>query len=142
MALLGGIGGGVTHDALLNVVPAALTNPAYITLSVIFGFIGYHLAYNEAQLFREGFFQLLTVFSLTWYSVAAAEKAAAEALPAVGILLVAVVCATAGRRACRVVTHNPNLLLGRNLHDRSHRERQDLGLAVEAQPPAAQPGHE
>jgi uncharacterized membrane protein YeiH len=32
MALLGGIGGGVTRDLLVGEVPSALTNPAYILL--------------------------------------------------------------------------------------------------------------
>src|SRR5436190_21911564 len=44
MALLGGIGGGVTRDVLANEVPAALTNPAYITLCLAFGILGYFVA--------------------------------------------------------------------------------------------------
>ena len=32
MALLMGLGGGITRDVLVNQVPGALTNPAYITL--------------------------------------------------------------------------------------------------------------
>src|SRR5947208_10525430 len=43
MALLGGLGGGITRDVMVGEVPAALTNPAYITLSLFFGFVGYHL---------------------------------------------------------------------------------------------------
>ena len=66
MALLGGIGGGVTRDVILNQVPGAFTNPAYITLSLIAGVIGYKLAYNDSQLFREGLFQFMTSFSLPW----------------------------------------------------------------------------
>ena len=34
MALLGGLGGGMTRDILLVQVPSALTNPAYITLCI------------------------------------------------------------------------------------------------------------
>ncbi|MDI1459827.1 TRIC cation channel family protein [Catellatospora sp. KI3] len=97
MALLGGIGGGVTRDVLINQVPSALTNPAYITLSVLFGYLGYKVAYGPGQLFREGFFQLMTAFSLPWYAVAAAEKAAAAGIPAIGILVLAIVGPTAGR---------------------------------------------
>jgi hypothetical protein len=47
MALVGGIGGGVTRDLLLNTVPAALTNPAYIVLCLLLGIIGYRRAYAK-----------------------------------------------------------------------------------------------
>jgi uncharacterized membrane protein YeiH len=55
MALIGGLGGGITRDVLLGDVPAALTNPAYITLALLFGLVGYSVAYAQGQLFREGF---------------------------------------------------------------------------------------
>jgi uncharacterized membrane protein YeiH len=57
MALLAGLGGGITRDVMLAQVPAALTNPAYITLALAFGAVGYLLAYSKGQLFREGLFQ-------------------------------------------------------------------------------------
>src|SRR5690349_6121062 len=56
MALLGGLGGGITRDVLLGNVPSALTNPAYITLCLLFGVVGYLIAYKDGQLFREGTF--------------------------------------------------------------------------------------
>ena len=40
MALLGGLGGGITRDVLVGQVPGAITNPAYITLALVFGVIG------------------------------------------------------------------------------------------------------
>src|SRR5215469_12210641 len=46
MALLMGVGGGMTRDVLLNQVPTALTNPVFITVSLIAGAIGYKLAYD------------------------------------------------------------------------------------------------
>lgn len=201
MALFGGIGGGVTRDVMLNQVPSALTNPAYIVLCIAFGWVGYHMAFAKGQLFREGLFQFMTAFSLPWYAVAGAEKAAAAALPAVGILLLAIVGPTAGRFyidlcagvppkhfirsewfvgtalltgmvwiACDVVglsswpaalisvavgfgfrllalhyrweeplaaaptgivVHRPNVLLGRNLHDKTPQELRELGLVVD-----------
>ena len=70
MALLGGIGGGITRDVLVNEVPAAITNPAYITLCVGFGVLGYFIAFSSGQLFREGLFQFMTAFSLPWYAIA------------------------------------------------------------------------
>jgi uncharacterized membrane protein YeiH len=97
MALLGGIGGGVTRDVLVSEVPGALTNPAYIILCLIAGGVGYFLAYGTGQLFREGLFQFMTAFSLPWYAIVGAQKGVNVGLPVVGCLLLAVVGPTAGR---------------------------------------------
>ena len=97
MALLMGLGGGITRDVLVAQVPAALTNPAYITLALAFGVVGYKLAYATGQLFREGLFQFMTSFSLPWYAIAGAQKGIDVALPVAGTLLLAVVGPTAGR---------------------------------------------
>jgi uncharacterized membrane protein YeiH len=97
MAVLGGIGGGVTRDVLLNQVPSAFTNPAYIVLCLAFGIIGYRLAYAKGQLFREGLFQFVTSFSLPMYALVGAQKAESAGLPIVGVLLIAFVGPTAGR---------------------------------------------
>jgi uncharacterized membrane protein YeiH len=97
MALLGGLGGGITRDVLVNQVPGALTNPAYITLALVFGVIGYHIAFAEGQLFREGLFQFMTSFSLVWYAIAGADKGVEVGLPVLGTCLLAVVGPTAGR---------------------------------------------
>lgn len=97
MAMLGGLGGGITRDILLNKVPGALTNPAYITLALAFGAIGYLLAYSKGQLFREGLFQFMTSFSLPWYAIVGAMAAVNAGLPVLGALMLAVVGPTAGR---------------------------------------------
>jgi uncharacterized membrane protein YeiH len=97
MALLGGLGGGITRDVLLGDVPSALTNPAYITLALAFGALGYALAYTRGQLFREGLFQFMTSFSLPWYAIVAAQKGVGQGIPVLGCLLLAVVGPTAGR---------------------------------------------
>ena len=97
MAFLGGVGGGVTRDVMLNKVPAALTNPAYILLCFAAGIVGYKIAFAQGQLFREGLFQLMTSFSLPWYAIAGAQAAEMEHLPVLAALLLAVVGPTAGR---------------------------------------------
>jgi uncharacterized membrane protein YeiH len=97
MALLMGLGGGITRDVLANEVPAALTNPAYITVALVFGVLGYLLSYKEGQLFREGLFQFATSFSLPWYAIAGAEKGVSIGLPIAGVLALAVIGPTAGR---------------------------------------------
>ena len=97
MALLGGLGGGITRDVLVGEVPSALTNPAYITLALAFGIVGYLLAYTGGQMFREGLFQFMTSFSLPWYAIVGAQKGVTVGLPVLGCLLLAVVGPTAGR---------------------------------------------
>jgi uncharacterized membrane protein YeiH len=97
MALIGGLAGGITRDILLNKVPGALTNPAYITLCLAFGVIGYQVAFAKGQLFREGLFQFMTSFSLPWFAIAGASAAIAAGMPVLGALLLAVVGPTAGR---------------------------------------------
>jgi uncharacterized membrane protein YeiH len=97
MALLGGIGGGVTRDVILNKVPGAFTNPAYILLCLAAGVVGYLIAFGSGQLFREGLFQFMTSFSLPWYAIAGAAAAEAAHLPILGVLALAVIGPTAGR---------------------------------------------
>ena len=97
MALLCGIGGGVTRDVILNKIPGAFTNPAYILLCLAAGIVGYLIAFGEGQLFREGLFQFMTSFSLPWYAIAGAEAAEKAGLPVLGVLALAVIGPTAGR---------------------------------------------
>jgi uncharacterized membrane protein YeiH len=97
MALVGGIGGGVTRDVMLGQVPSALTNPAYVTLCVAAGIIGYQLAFAEGQLFREGLFQFATSFSLVFYAIVGAQKGVEAGIPVLGALVLAIVGPTAGR---------------------------------------------
>ena len=97
MALLGGIGGGVTRDVMIGVVPAALTNASYVALCLAAGALGYAMAYAPGQLFREGFFQFMTSFSLPWYAIVGAQTGAEAQLPVLGSLVLAVVGPTAGR---------------------------------------------
>jgi len=97
MALVGGIGGGTTRDIILNKVPSAFTNPAYIVFCLIAGVIGYLLAYGKGQLFREGLFSFFTSFSLPWYAITGAMAAVKAGLPVAGILAIGVIGPTAGR---------------------------------------------
>jgi uncharacterized membrane protein YeiH len=97
MALLGGLGGGITRDVLVGDVPSALLNPAYITLALAFGLLGYSIAFARGQLFREGIFQFMTSFSLPWYAIVGAQKGVGARIPILGCVLLAVVGPTAGR---------------------------------------------
>jgi len=97
MGLLGGLSGGITRDLILGHVPAAFTNPAYVTLCLGFSVGGYLCAYTSGQLFREGIFQLMTSFSLTWFAIVGAQAAVKAHIPVLGCILLAMISATAGR---------------------------------------------
>jgi len=97
MALLMGLGGGITRDVLVNEVPGALTNPAYITVALVCGIVGYLLAFGRGQLFREGLFQFFTSFSLPLYAIVGAQKGMEVGLPLLGVLALSVIGPTAGR---------------------------------------------
>ena len=97
MALLGGLGGGITRDVLVGQIPSALTNPAYITVALVAGALGYLVAYSGGQLFREGLFQFMTSFSLPWYAIMGAYTGVKFGLPVLGCVFLGVVGPTAGR---------------------------------------------
>jgi uncharacterized membrane protein YeiH len=107
MAVVGGLGGGITRDVLVAQVPAALMNPAYITLAIGFGLAGYFVTYGRGQRFREGAFHFMTAFSLPWYAIVGAQKGVDVGLPVVGCLLLAVVGATAGRFYLDIISGVP-----------------------------------
>lgn len=97
LAVLGGIGGGVTRDVLLNDIPSALTNPWYLILCIIAAAIALSISFRTGQKFREGLFQFMTAFSLPWYAIVGCQKALGMDLPYLACILIGVVGPTAGR---------------------------------------------
>ena len=96
MALLMGLGGGITRDVLLNKIPDALANPAYIVVALVGGVLGYALAHDSDRLFREGLFQFVTSLALPLYAITGAQAAVKAGLPVLGILAIAAIAPTAG----------------------------------------------
>ena len=97
MGLVAGLSGGIVRDLLLGHTPGALTNPAYVTVAVGCGVIGYSVAYAEGQLFREGIFQLMTSLSLVWFAIVGAQAGIQQGIEVIPCILLAVTAATAGR---------------------------------------------
>jgi uncharacterized membrane protein YeiH len=97
LAFVGGIGGGVSRDIVLNRVPAAFTNPWYFVVCILAGLIGLAISYKTGQKFREGAFQVMTAFSLPWYAVVGADAALHTHLPLLAAVIVGVIGPTAGR---------------------------------------------
>ncbi len=97
LAIFGGIGGGVSRDVLLNKLPGALTNPWYLILCILAGFIAMLISYSGGQKFRETFYQFMTAFSLPWYAAIGVQAALNAGLPDIGAIAIGVVGPTAGR---------------------------------------------
>ncbi len=113
MGLIGGITGGVTRDLLVNEVPAALTNPAYITLSIAAGIVGSLIAYKTGELFGEGLFEFVTSASLAWFAIVGTQKGIQVGLPMIGVLALAVVSGTSARYVIDVTSGVPPKLFVR-----------------------------
>jgi uncharacterized membrane protein YeiH len=97
MAFLGGIGGGVSRDVLLNKIPSAFTNPLYVLLCVVAACIALSVHYRMGQAFRDGLFSFMTAFSLPWYAVVGVDAALRAGLPALAAIVIGVIGPTAGR---------------------------------------------
>ena len=63
MAFLGGIGGGVSRDVLLNKIPSAFTNPLYVVLCTVAAILALQIHYRVGQAFRKGLINFMTAFS-------------------------------------------------------------------------------
>jgi len=97
IAMIGGLTGSITRDLLVNEIPAALTNPAYITLTLVAGVIGYLVALTPHGHFRERLLQFVTSVSLPWFAIVGAQKGVQVGLPMIAVLLLAAASATAAR---------------------------------------------
>jgi uncharacterized membrane protein YeiH len=97
LAVFGGIGGGVSRDVLLNDIPSALTNPLYLILCAVAGFLALRISgrLDEARTAR--LFDFMSTFSLPWYAAVGCNKALGADLPYLACISIGVVGPTAGR---------------------------------------------
>jgi uncharacterized membrane protein YeiH len=97
IAVLGGIGGGVTRDVLLNDIPSALLNPWYLILCTVAAVLALRAAVSLDQSRLSRLFDFMAMFSLPWYAAVGVNKALEMELPLVACVLIGVVGPTAGR---------------------------------------------
>ena len=97
IAVVGGIGGGVSRDVLLNDIPSALTNPLYIILCAVAGFLALRASQRLDQAGSARLFDFMSAFSLPWYAVVGTNKALDTGLPYIACILIGVIGPTAGR---------------------------------------------
>lgn len=97
IAILGGIGGGVTRDVLLNDIPSALTNPWYLILCLGAALLALAAVGRLSGHHLKRTFDFMAAFSLPWYAIVGTQKALAAGLPVIACVLIGVVGPTAGR---------------------------------------------
>lgn len=99
MAFMGGIGGGVTRDLLLNEIPSPLKTPAYFFVCILMGLLGIAMCrYLESkeERFRTRTLAYLKSFTLPWFAVLGAHKALEHNLGIFAAVLVGLIATTAG----------------------------------------------
>ena len=97
IAVIGGIGGGVTRDVLLNTIPGALQNPWYLILSLAAALLALAATRRMTPKGTRRLFDFMAAFSLPWYAIIGTQKALALEMPVIAVILIGVVGPTAGR---------------------------------------------
>jgi uncharacterized membrane protein YeiH len=109
LAIVGGIGGGVARDLILNRVPAAFTNPLYVILCTLMGIVALSISYSagrriyrkrteeEADHLREGTLNYMASFSLPWYAAVGVGEAITAGLPVLPAIIIGIIGPTTGR---------------------------------------------
>jgi uncharacterized membrane protein YeiH len=97
IAIFGGIGGGVSRDVLLNDIPSALTNPLYLILCALAGFLALRITGRLDAARTTRLFDFMSAFSLPWYAAVGCNKALEAQLPYIACILIGVIGPTAGR---------------------------------------------
>lgn len=99
MALLGGIGGGVSRDVLLNDFPSPIRNPSYPIICILMGLLGlaiYRYAESREESFRTRTLAFFKSFTLPWFAILGAHKALDHDLGLISAILVGLLATTAG----------------------------------------------
>ena len=97
IAVIGGIGGGVTRDVLLNTIPGALKSPWYLILCLAAAGLAFLAMSRLSGHGIRRLFDFMAAFSLPWYAIIGTQKALADHLPLLAVVLIGVVGPTAGR---------------------------------------------
>jgi uncharacterized membrane protein YeiH len=99
MAFLGGIGGGVSRDVLLNEIPSPLRGSSYFIVCLLMGFLGlaiYRYIESREERFRTRTLAFFKSFSLPWFAVLGAHKALDHGLGLLSAVLIGLIATTAG----------------------------------------------
>ena len=97
LGYVGGIGGGVMRDVLVNKVPSPLVNPWYLFACFAAASVAVAVTYYTAVKFQDGLFQFMTAFSLPWYAIVGAQTAVDAHLGYFAAVIIGVIATTGGR---------------------------------------------
>src|SRR5271169_714224 len=99
MAFFGGIGGGVSRDILLNVIPSPFQDPTYLLTCLLMGLVGlaiYRYGATREERFRTRTLAFFKSFSLPWFAILGAHKALEHNLGIWTAILIGVIATNAG----------------------------------------------
>ena len=97
LAYIGGIGGGIIRDVLVNKVPSPLLNPWYLIACLGAATLALLIEYKSEVRFKDGLFQFMTAFSLPWYAIVGAQTAMDQHLGYIAAVLIGAIATTGGR---------------------------------------------
>jgi uncharacterized membrane protein YeiH len=99
MAFMGGIGGGISRDLLLNDIPSPLKDQTYFVVCLVMGLLGmgiYKYMETKEEQFRTRALAYCKSFSLPWFAVLGAHKSIDHGLGILSAILVGIIATTAG----------------------------------------------
>src|ERR1700733_1043127 len=99
MAFFGGIGGGVSRDVLLNVVPSPFRSAIYLVVCLLMGLLGlaiYRFLASKEERFRTRTLAYFKSFSLPWFAILGAHKALEHDLGIFAAIVIGVIATNAG----------------------------------------------
>lgn len=99
MGYLGGIGGGVSRDLLLNEIPSPLKDANYLLVCLLMGLLGlmiYRYAESKEEGFRKRTLAYFKSFTLPWFAILGAHKALDHGLGIYAAILIGLIATTSG----------------------------------------------
>lgn len=99
MAFLGGIGGGVSRDVLLNDIPSPLRNWNYLVVCLLMGLLGlaiYQYLESREERFRTRTLAFFKSFTLPWFAILGAHKALDHRLGVFAAIVIGLISTVAG----------------------------------------------
>jgi uncharacterized membrane protein YeiH len=99
MGFIGGVGGGISRDVLLNDVPGPLEHVSFLIACLSMGLLGLALDYysvRKGERFRARTLAVVKSFTLPWFAVLGAAKAIEHDLGIFAAIVVGVIATTAG----------------------------------------------